>query len=181
MRNKIHNLIKKLNLVLTIVLLSFSTYLITSPILPKTGLIVNAKEWFKDEILNLKRNKILISTIGVNGEIYEGDEGVLNLGFWHRPNTSTPDRGGNTVIVAHKFLYTYGPNTFFNLYKIKTGDSIQISWKNIAYSYKVKTIRVVKSTDISVEENTQSPILTLYTCVSLWDQSERLVVIGEKI
>ena len=176
--NKFSNLLKRINVVLIIIVLCFAIYLIASPILPKTGFIAYTKEWIKDEVFNLKRNKIVIESIGVNGEIYEGDEDLLNLGFWHRPSTSTPDQGGNTVIIAHRFLYTYGPNTFHNLDKVKIGEIVKISWEGKKYSYQIKEIKIVKSTEINIEENTLDSILTLYSCISIWDSSERLVVLA---
>ena len=179
--NNICSLLKITNICISIAILILAFYITFGPILPRTGYIANAKEWVKDDVLNLKRNKLQIASVGINGEIHEGDESALNLGFWRRPNTSTPDKGGNTVIVGHRYLYTYGPNTFFNLDKVKLEDDIKLVFRDTLYSYKVIEVKKVQSTDLSIEENTKDPILTLYTCTSLWDQSERLVIIAKKI
>lgn len=176
-----YSLLRKVNIVLTVVIVSLGLYLVLAPIIPRTGIIAYAKEWIKDDVLNLKRNKIVISSIGVNAEILEGDKSVLNKGFWRIPDTSTPDEGGNTVIVGHRYIATYGPNTFINLDKVQLGDKIEIIWDNHTYSYQVKEVKKVPSTDLDIEKPTDESILTLYTCTSLWDNSERLVVVSEMI
>ena len=180
-QNKVYAFLKKINLILGLIILALCFYLIAAPILPKTGFIANTKEWFKDDILHLKRNKILINSIGVNAEILEGDESELNLGIWHIPYTSNPANGGNTVIIAHRYLYNYGPNTFFNLDKLVLGDQIKITWDSQIYTYKVTETKIVESTQTDIQNNTPNSILTLYTCTSLTDTSKRLVVIAELI
>jgi len=173
-------LLRRVNVLLCLIIVVLACFLLISSLLPRTGFIAYSKEWIKDEVLHLRRNKLVISSIGVNGEIYEGDESVLDLGFWRRPYTGTPDTNGNTVIAAHRFLYRYGPNTFFNLDKVRVGDNIKIIWEGITYFYAVTETKIVSSTEIGLEEATEKQILTLYTCISLWDQSDRLVVIAER-
>jgi sortase A len=122
-------------------------------------------------------NKIAIPSIGVNGVIYEGQTAsTLNNGIWRRPNTSTPDKGGNTVLTAHRFMYESGPITFYHLDKVKIGDKIYTLWNNKRYEYEVFEIEEVLPTQIEVEVNTKNPILTLYTCTPLWTAEKRLVV-----
>lgn len=131
--------------------------------------------------MQLKRNKIIINNIAVNGQIHEGDESTLNIGFWRIPFSSTPAKGGNTVIAAHRYLYNYGPNTFFNLDKVILGDTIQVIWESKTYTYKVIEAKIVESTATDIQNNTSNSILTLFTCTSLTDNSKRLVVIAELI
>lgn len=181
MLTKFTNYLKKVNVFLSLLLLVLGLYLIASPFLPKTGFIANAKEFISDEILNVERNKLKIDSIGVNGAIHEGSESELNYGFWRRPNSGTPELGSNTVIAAHRFLYTYGPNTFFNLDKINLESEIEVIWEGKSYKYKVTEIKKVKSNDIGIEAPTKESILTLYTCTSLWDQSKRLVVVAKLV
>lgn len=122
-------------------------------------------------------NKVAIPSIGVNGVIYEGQTvATLSKGIWRRPNTSTPDKGGNTVLSAHRFMYESGPITFYHLDKVKLGDKIYVLWKDKRYEYQVFDISEVLPTQIEVEANTKDPILTLYTCTPLWTAEKRLVV-----
>lgn len=122
-------------------------------------------------------NRLVIPEIFVDGQIYEGkNDSTLSRGLWHRPNTSTPDRGGNTVITAHRYKFISGPNTFYNLDKLKIGDKLTVFWNSKEYDYQVIKTRVVPPSDLSVENNSSSPMLTLYTCTPLWTSKNRLVV-----
>ncbi|MEO6729079.1 MAG: class D sortase [Candidatus Dojkabacteria bacterium] len=156
------------------------TQLPSTSILPlHFGILSNITEWIKDNITHEARNKLMINSIGVNGEVFEGNESSLNLGFWRLPESSTPDKSGNTVIAGHRFTYNYGPYTLNNLDKVQKGDSINIKWNGKTYTYKVTTIKTVGSTDTSVLNQTDNSILTLITCTS-WDANEpRLIVQAE--
>jgi sortase A len=130
-----------------------------------------------------KVNTIVIPSIGIDGEIIVSpDSSSLDRGIWHRPNTSTPDKGGNTVVAAHRFQYTSGPKTFYNLNKLKVGDKITVFWydsKNIGYEYiyEVNKSFIVPPTAVEIENQTSKEnILTLFTCTPLWTAKDRLVV-----
>lgn len=132
------------------------------------------------EVEPLRENTLIIPKIRVFGEVNEGeDESILSQGIWRRPNSSTPDQGSNTVVVAHRFLYTKGPNTFYHLDKIAVGDELSLAWEGEIYNYRVREIKEVEPTAIEVEAPTEEPILTLYTCTPLWTAEKRLVVIAE--
>ena len=120
---------------------------------------------------------VLITSIDVNAPIVEGETSkALEQGIWHRPKSSTPDKGGNTVLVGHRFLYTSGPKTFYNLDKLKIGDMVTIYWHKIRYDYMVDSILVALPTAMEIEQPTAQPTLTLYTCTPLFTVGKRLVV-----
>lgn len=122
-------------------------------------------------------NRLVIPEIGVNAPILESESpAILDQGIWRRPNTSTPDVGGNTVLVGHRFMYTSGPTTFYLLPKLQVGDSITVYWNHAKYSYLVKSIEVVQPTAIEVEAPSTEPLLTLYTCTPLWNPTQRFVI-----
>lgn len=124
-----------------------------------------------------EENTLVIPQIGVDSPIVEGiGPDVLSRGLWRRPHTSTPDKGGNTVITGHRFLYSSGPKTFYNLDKIRVGDKFFLFWEGKEYDYEVVDIFVVEPDQIEVEENTTEPVLTLYTCTPLWSATQRLVI-----
>ncbi|MEP7103195.1 MAG: class D sortase [Candidatus Dojkabacteria bacterium] len=149
----------------------------TSGVSFHTGMIVKAEEWIKDNILMLNRNKIIIDKIGVNGPIDEGTtEATLSEGFWRMPQSSNPEEGGNTVIAGHRFTYNYGPLTFYNLNQLSAGDEIRTIWNGKVYNYKVTSLKIVDVEDLGPLEPTDKSTLTLITCTSLTDSSERLVV-----
>lgn len=124
-----------------------------------------------------KENTLVIPQIGVDSPIVEGiGPDVLSRGLWRRPHASTPDKGGNTVITGHRFLYSAGPKTLYNLDKIKLGDKFFLFWQGKEYDYEVVDIFVVEPNQVEIEDNTVEPILTLYTCTPLWSAKQRLVV-----
>ncbi|MFS8130826.1 MAG: sortase [Candidatus Dojkabacteria bacterium] len=124
-----------------------------------------------------KENTLVIPQIYVNAKINEGqEESTLMQGMWRRPNTSTPDKGGNTVITSHRYLHTVGSNTFFNLDKVEVNNIVLVYWQGKEYVYKVYEITDVNPTQVDIEYNTKDPILTLYTCDPLWTSEKRLVV-----
>lgn len=140
-----------------------------------------------DETERLKRkyeyepvtgNRIVIPTIGVYIGIVEGnDDSVLFRGAWRRPNSSTPDKGGNTVITGHRFHYVPPNNkTFYNLNKIEKESKVFVLWGEDEYIYQVYDIFIVEADQTEIEDNTNEDILTLYTCHPLWTADKRLVV-----
>jgi LPXTG-site transpeptidase (sortase) family protein len=129
-----------------------------------------------------KDDRIVIPAMLLDETVHEGRDlrALHDGGTWRRPNTSTPDRGGNTVIVAHRFTYSNPRGTFYFLDKLHTGDRIGIFWRGKRYAYTVRTIKNVPSTDTSIEAPTKNAQLTLYTCTPLWLPKERLVVIAQE-
>jgi sortase A len=124
-----------------------------------------------------EENTIVIPKIGVDGRVHEGKSlATLNKGVWRRPRSSTPDKGGNTVFVAHRFLYTSGPNTFYHLDKLTQGDRFVIFWEKKRYVYEVTETRIVLPEELDIEAPTREPVLTLYTCTPLFTADKRLVV-----
>jgi sortase A len=123
-----------------------------------------------------KDNRLVIGGIALDEKIYSGtDASLVNKGVWARPNTSTPAKGSNTVLVAHRFTYN-GPATFYNLDKMQTNDTISVYWEGKEYVYAVFEVRVVPAGTLSVEAPTNEHILTLYTCTPLWSARDRLVI-----
>jgi len=104
---------------------------------------------------------------------------TLNKGIWRWPNGSTPDKGGNTVLIGHRFTYTNPRGAFYFLNKVKMGDEIGVFWNNREYLYRVASISVVSPTDTAIEDNTSDTRLTLFTCTPLWLPKDRLVVVAK--
>lgn len=123
------------------------------------------------------KNTLVIPSISLDETILEGDSlAVLNDGgVWRRPATSTPDNGGNTVIIGHRFSYS-DPSTFYHLNKLNIGEKFAVWWDETEYVYEVYEKRVVAATALEIEDNTEESIVTLYTCTPLWTARDRLVV-----
>ncbi len=96
---------------------------------------------------------------------------------WHRPGTSTPEAGSNTVLAAHRYATIGGVHgsTFYNLPKVAIGDPIYIAWDGAVYVYEAKETKVVPASEIAIEAPTEEAMLTLYTCTPLWSATNRFV------
>ncbi|HTH72344.1 MAG TPA: sortase [Candidatus Pristimantibacillus sp.] len=126
-----------------------------------------------------KVNTLVIPSLDMTQEIFEGRSvNTLLKGPWRRPATSTPDKGGNTVIAGHRFYYSR-PAVFYFLDKIKVGDPITVYWNGERYDYVVSESKVVPPEATDVENNTKDSELTLYTCTPLWTSSKRLVIVAK--
>lgn len=127
-------------------------------------------------------NSVIIPSMLLDQPILEGTIAnqykVLNQGIWRWPRSSTPDKGGNTVLIGHRFTYTNPRGVFYFLNKVKVGDDIGVVWSNRSYTYRVVSINEVPPTDTAIENNTPNPELTLFTCTPLWLPKHRLIVVA---
>ena len=140
------------------------------------------KNHLPDSAYAISPNRLIITKIGVNAPIVESKsaEYGLSKGAWHMPDSSTPDKGGNTVITGHRFKYLPPSNlTFYLLDKLNKGDLIMVVWHNKDYIYRVREIKVVPKTDLSILKQSDKPILTIFTCHPIYSTEQRLVVISD--
>lgn len=107
------------------------------------------------------------------------DKEALSNSLGHDTSTVMPGEKGNCVIAGHR-NYTFGK--FFNrLNEVEIGDMVYVDTHEETYTYKVKEIKVVEPEDVSILENTDEEILTLYTCTPIYIATHRLVVIAERV
>lgn len=125
----------------------------------------------KEDDETYQRDRIVIDKIGVEIPIYSGDASVLERGVWHRkPENGSPLDGGNFVLAAHRFNLGLTPSQtrqkspFYNIDKLQKGDIIKIYYKGQWYSYLVNRKYSVEPTALYIENKTEKPILTLYSC-----------------
>jgi LPXTG-site transpeptidase (sortase) family protein len=180
---------RRFNNALTVLIVLMAFYMIAWPFLPQ------ATWWVKHNVVKSKppttqslvaqntrsngppeQNTLIIPELSLYEQIREGKTiAAANKGVWRLPNTDTPDKGGNTVIVGHRFTYA-GLAVFYNLDKLKQADKITIYWDKTPYIYQISSIKVVDPSDISVEAHSMNNMLTLYTCTPLWSTKNRLVI-----
>lgn len=125
--------------------------------------------------------RLIIDSIGVNMDIVFGENETQAFlkGAWHFPGSGTPDNPEgykNIVLSAHRYLHTSGPNTFFNLDKVKKDDIIIIKWDEEEYQYKVTKVYIVGPKEVSILKDTGVEKLTLFTCHPVFTTEQRLVV-----
>lgn len=192
---------RRVNNFLTVVVIILGLYIALAPFLPNIGF------WYKEkfesnhgyvyqgDLASLSGedntpeqqpppddNTLLIPEIFLDQKILEGQsiDVIAGGNVWRRPNTSTPDAGGNTVIVGHRWSYN-NDGTFYHLNKLKVGDKFSVYWNQEEYIYEVVETKVVPPTQVSIEGTSEEPILTLYTCTPLWTATDRLVVVSKLI
>ena len=86
---------------------------------------------------------------------------------------------GNCVIAGHR-NYSFGK--YFNrLNEVEIGDNIYVDTKDATYKYEVYDIIVVEPDDLSVLDNTDEEIITLYTCTPVVIGTHRLVVKAKRV
>lgn len=111
-------------------------------------------------------NTLIISGIGVNGVIHQGDDpqAALEDGIWMVPELGTPEEKTTTILAAHRFGYITWDNefrtknSFYNLPKTEVGDAVEIVWNQRKYEYEIyKTEEGIMITDYDAD-------LILYTC-----------------
>lgn len=127
--------------------------------------------------------RLFIDSLGVNMPIVEGkNDKILLKGAWRSPYSSTPDKGGNTVLFGHRWLHKPPhPETFYDLDKLKVGDTFTVDWQSKRYTYKVTEALVVNPKDVWVLKQTAKPTLTLITCTPLYSTKQRLVIRAELV
>lgn len=129
------------------------------------------------------KNGLIIDKIGLRGEIHEGTnwEEILQSGIWRVPNFGTPEQPGLPVILAaHRWGYVSWSNafrhlnSFYNLPKLKVGDTVDLIWNQRKYTYKIY------ATDSAQEILDYTADLILYTC-QLWNSPVRIIVYAERV
>jgi sortase A len=132
---------------------------------------------------NKQPNGLIIPAMLLNQPTLEAPESqwfsVLKQGIWRWPGSSTPNHGGNTVFLAHRFSYTGPHGAFYYLNKLKIGDQIGVLWDGKTYTYTVVNSTEVAPTDTAIENNTPDARITLFTCTPLWHPVNRLVVVAK--
>lgn len=122
-----------------------------------------------------KESRLKIPSIGVDTAIQEATadnfEDALRKGPWRVSDFGTPsERSAPTILAAHRYGYLVWTNTFrrknsfYNLPKLKVGDTVEVYWKQRRYIYEVYgQDKGDKITDYSAD-------LILYTCEALNSQ-----------
>lgn len=98
------------------------------------------------------------------------------------PQTALPGQLGNTVVFGHSILpQFFNPKSymtiFSTLYRLKTGDEINLTFDNVSYKYLVEDIYETLPSDLSVlEQRFDGRFLTLITCTPPGTYIRRLVI-----
>lgn len=134
-------------------------------------------------------NRLYIPQINVDVAIVEGaDESVLELGSWHRqPQNGNPERGGNFVLSAHRFSMGWTPeqtrakSPFYNIDRLALGDQFFVDYNGNRYAYKITRKYEVPPTAVEIENASEKPKLTLYSCTLQGANDGRDVIEAEPL
>lgn len=136
----------------------------------------------------IAEKQIIIPKIAVKVDIFEGDKSVLEKGAWHRvPENGDPDKGGNFVVSAHRFVMGGTPgqtkqrSPFYNIEKLSENDTIFIDWQHKRHEYKITKVYKVKPTQVEIEAPSETAKLTLYSCTLGGSADGRVVIEAEPI
>jgi LPXTG-site transpeptidase (sortase) family protein len=182
-----------INTGLLLVIIGINLYIIALPLFPIAWFYIQSKS--PDAKLNLQSiidskpqnshpastaNRLVIPAMLLDEPFFQGNDArTLNQGLWLRPQGITPDKNGNTIIAGHRFTYTNPRGNFYSLDKLKAGDDIALFWQGKKYIYTVSQIKQVPATATEIEQPSDHPQLTLYTCTPLWNPKDRLVIVAK--
>jgi len=128
-------------------------------------------------------NRLVVPSMLLDQPILQGTVAnqfkTLDQGIWLWPRGSTPDKGGNTTLIGHRYTYTNPRGVFYFLNKVSVKDQIAVYWNNKEYVYQVVSVSQVAPNDTAIEANTSQAELTLFTCTPLWLPKDRLVVVAD--
>ncbi|MBN1247571.1 MAG: class D sortase [Anaerolineae bacterium] len=120
--------------------------------------------------------RIVIPAIGVDAPVVEGDDWEsLKKGAGHTIGTVNPGERGNCVIAAHNDIYG---EIFRRLPELTVDDEIVLETQSTSYRYVVEQTRIVSPKEVSVMDNTSTPVLTLISCYPYGVDTHRIVVIA---
>lgn len=184
--------LSKLNNVLLALIILVNGYVIIAPLVPNLLYNIGNHSGQRQQLARHlhsagsvpvpQTNQLIVPAMLLQQTILEGpfsqQYATLDKGIWRWPKSSTPDKGGNTVLIGHRFTYTNPQGVFYHLDKVKTGDEIGLFWNGKKYLYKVISVTEVPPTDTQIEDQTTAARLTLFTCTPLWLPKNRLVVVA---
>ena len=133
----------------------------------------------------ITENRLYIPKIDVNLPYATGSETVMEKGaWWRQPDNGNPADGGNFVLSAHRFIMGLTPqqtlrkSPFYNIDKLEIGDKISIDYSGKRYEYTISKIFAVAPDAVEIEQRTDQPQLTLYSCTLGGASDGREVIIA---
>ena len=132
-----------------------------------------------------KTATLFIPKIDVTVPYDQEEDALLKGAWWRQPSNGNPKDGGNFVLSAHRFIMSYTPSEvqkkspFYNIDKLKIGDEIYVDYQNKRYTYTISELKSVTPDAVSIENRTENPQLTLYSCTFGGSLDGRDVIIAK--
>lgn len=116
--------------------------------------------------------------------IAELDRALLS-GAVRYPTSAQLGETGNVVLFGHSsYLPVVGNpafKTFNGIQKLRPGDTVMVFGARTAYTYRVRSMEKVSANDAGISLLTQGSVLTLSTCNSFGEKSDRFVVTADLV
>ena len=171
-----------------VLLLAGGLYMLSLVLAPEyASMTVKPIEVAKLATPEIGNNRIIIPKIGVDISYGEGVAALDSGAQWRYPERGNPVDGGNFIIAAHRLTIKPTPqetiqkSPFYQIDKLNVGDEIIINYKGKRYGYKITEKKDVEPTAIEIENRTEQPRLTLYSCNLEGAASGRVVIFGEPL
>ena len=134
----------------------------------------------------ITENRLYIPKIDINLPYSTGGAETMERGaWWRKPENGNPKDGGNFVLSAHRFIMGLTPqqtlrkSPFYNIDKLTVGDEIIIDYSGVRYNYIISEKQSVKPDAVEIEQHTDQPQLTLYSCTLGGANDGRDVIIAK--
>ena len=130
-------------------------------------------------------NRIIIPKIGVDIPYGEGEVALDKGAQWRWPDRGNPEKGGNFIIAAHRFsiaptpMETAKKSPFYHVEKLTNGDTILVDFDGKRYGYEINNQLSANSDQVEIEDPSETPKLTLYSC-GLGGASDKRIVFTAK-
>lgn len=137
---------------------------------------------------------IVVPKIGANAKIVQNVNPAreqeylaeLKKGVAHTLGTSFPGENGHIFLFAHSTDYFWNVGTynavFYLLYKLQTGDEVNLFYEGKRYVYQVEGTKVVNPDQVEyLTRKTDSEFLTLQTCWPPGTTLKRLLVFARRV
>ena len=163
--------------------------LISTPLILSQN--INPKDNHTTQLITKTENKITenrlyIPKIDINLPYSTGGAETMERGaWWRKPENGSPKDGGNFVLSAHRFIMGLTPqqtlrkSPFYNIDKLTVGDEIIIDYNGVRYNYVISEKQSVKPDAVEIEQLTDQPQLTLYSCTLGGANDGRDVIIAK--
>lgn len=161
-----------------------------SPVPEKEIDYTNAANWFPssniqaDANSNVRYYTISVPKLGIkDATVSMGGEDLSEFLIQY-PGTAQPGKRGNTVVFGHSVLpQFFNPTDYLTVFStlptLHKGDTINVDYDGVSYSYKIYDMVEVLPTNLEVlSQDTAGSTISLVTCVPPGDprRPKRLVV-----
>lgn len=147
----------------------------------------DASTWFVAPENSSKSNAASVYTLtipklGIDHAVVRNDHTDLKQSLIHYVGTAMPGNLGNTVIFGHSVLpQFFNPQNyltiFSTLYRLKPGDTMEITADGATYTYKISEIYETAPDDLSpLAQVYNGRYLTLITCTPPGTYLRRLII-----